>query len=198
MEVIIVMMIIGVLSVMSISGYISYRRAALLNFAADSFVSQVKELREDTIHGDFGEEGVAKCFGFYFSFVENGYEPTFFSQDFIGKKKWQGEEFEYQGCAEFNAVNSDTFSESDVFQLDSSVSVVDLIRGDGDVRPDDFVMRFSPPKGEIDFSVNGGSTFEKSKEDGDEITVTLKYGMSDEGKYQKQIKIDLSNGRIEN
>jgi len=93
-EILIVLAIIGVLSSLAVSGYLSYRRNALIDLSVDNFVSQVEEIRGWSIYGEVGgakyEEILARlengediesqeidvfCYGFYF---ENN-RPRFFS-----------------------------------------------------------------------------------------------------------------------
>ncbi|MFA5820619.1 MAG: prepilin-type N-terminal cleavage/methylation domain-containing protein [Candidatus Gracilibacteria bacterium] len=125
-EMIVVMGIIALLSVMSVAGYMSYRKSALVHLAGDDFKSQVDELRTQVLYGKFGVDG-PKCLGFE---VANG-EAKIFEENFSDKKAWEGEGFVSGECG-------DEKVEKGGFVLDQNVRILSS-------EPGIFEVRFVPP-----------------------------------------------------
>lgn len=219
-ETLIVLAIIAILSILAVGGYGQYRRAALVNLYTDSIVSQIKEYRDKTIYGNFGgerfeeiktavEEGTdldeeenlpgteAQCFGFYFENSESGYVPVSFSQLFTDKQEWVETGFSAVGCGDFNRENPESYIRTNKFELDKAVEIFEVnFAGVNLDNPGNFVMRFSPPEGNADYSLSSGTNFEKAFEK-KELIIGVKYGKSEEDRYKKQIIMDLSTGHIE-
>ncbi len=130
-EMIVVMGIIALLSVMSVAGYMSYRKSALVDLAGDDFKSQVEELRTKVLYGKFGEDG-PKCVGFN---IENG-EAKIFEENFNDQKVWEGGGFVSGECG-----SGRTYKDS--FVLDQNVKILKS-------EPDPFEVKFVPPDGESD------------------------------------------------
>lgn len=142
------------------------------------------------------DSGGAKCFGFYFGNSEEGdLKPVMFSQDFIGKQKWVDTEFVYEGCGEFNIDDESTYLVTQDFGLEQSARIGGIYFGEEEKELRNFVMRFSPPKGEIDFSWDGGSIWETVSIK-KEITLVLESGNSDEDQYKRKLKINLNSGKV--
>ncbi len=215
-EVLLVMMIIGILSTLAVNGYSQYRRVALLDLSADNVVSQIYELRSRSIHGDFGDDkyqdillkledgdmdfdekeestsdSFPKCFGFYFEEGENGYVPVVFEQEFLGKKIWNvvSKDWTYLGCGKFDSSKDVT----DSFELDGDASIVEVQGVRGSLS--DLFVRFLPPNGEIEISLDGGLKF-YSSDDFDEIAFVLKYGVSDDDYYKRKILFNLKTAGL--
>ncbi len=130
-EMIVVMGIIALLSMMSVAGYMSYRKSALADLAADDFKSQVDELRTKVLYGRFGEDG-PKCVGFS---IGNG-EVKIFEESFSDRKIWEGDGFVSGECG-----LDKTYKEGFVF--DQNVRILKS-------EPENFEVKFLPPDGESD------------------------------------------------
>ena len=151
-ELMIVMAIVAMLSTLSVNGYLQYRKSTVLALSIDDFLSQVAQLRAETIYGEvegkrlkeieesraasekeiaFGEVQVV-CKGLYFS---DGVFRSF-EQSFSDKYFWNGNEWIYEGCS-----GEMIFSE---LELD------DQIKFDFDK---DFYLRFVPPFASIESDV---------------------------------------------
>lgn len=211
-EILIVIFIVAMLSTLAINGYTQYRRIALLDFSVDSFISQFYELRDNTVHGDYGgsdferiseaiddigdpeweydpeagNSGEAKCYGLYF--VNDG-----------GVKSIKKLELPYSDKKEFDSATSTwfsagcdyegmTFGEFSDVSLDEQVSILGIYV-DG-IEFNNFAVSFIPPNGEIEVkNVRGESV------DAEEIKIEIKYGESSEEKYKRNIFIDLKSGQ---
>lgn len=200
-EILIVIMIIGMLSVLAVNGYMGYRRSTLLDFAVDSLVSQMYEARANTIHGDFGSEradeirqaieddamvdppvaGEAKCYGLYFEKNADEFDVFSFSEDFDSEKEWVGiSGWQYKGCG--------IFGQTDLMplELDEMVSVGDIISNSG-MSVNLLVMRFIPPNGDLKLSFDRNS-FVAPASTPDILQIQLNYGTD-----ERSLKIDLAS-----
>lgn len=198
-ELLIVMTIIAMLSLLAINGYMEYRKSTLLDFAADSIVAQINEMRSKAIHGDFGSEradvireelgsgdfaeassgietspsGTALCYGVYFQ----GDAIKTFSSPFIGKKSFDvvSGQWEYEGCEEFVADPNDQ-----EIAIDEQVKI---LSSNG-------FLRFVPPDGAIEVSYNGFDLVDPKPLS---VKIEIQYGLSDLPKYKRIIEYDLNN-----
>lgn len=207
-EVLMVVFIIGILSTLAISGYTRYRKDALLELNSDGLISQIYELRDNTIHGDFGKERYdaiveavedpdieqldpdtetsAKCFGLYF--FEN--QVKGFSTDFSKKKVWNEgmQDFVAAGCA-FNPQLRVDFESLFDLELDSDIEVYEIIDSDGS-EYDELIITFFPPDGDIEVKRN----FQQSVF-GDQIfTIGLKYALSEQDRDKRSVIFDTKSG----
>jgi len=210
-ELLIVIFIVAILSTLAISGYTSYRRVALLDFTADSLISQLYELKANTVHGDFGghafdevsaaieaketgedfvmEEGnlsEPKCYGLYFNEVEDGIvEVKSFELVYKGTKSRNGDlgsDYWIEETCDYGGLeNDENFS---FLEKDRAIEFVGVyvISGDNEVSLGEFVITFIPPDGKIE-------TVE-----GDTLRVVVKSGKSEDDKYKRNIFIDLKSG----
>lgn len=191
-ELLVVITIVAILSTLAVSGYMTYRRTALLSLATDDLISQIELARQKTVFGvgegddvsdvadDAGSgEGVvggdetlpvnvstARCYGVIFSPSTDAegklkFVPSTFWQKFNGKKVWKGEikEFQYEGCMVDR-------QEEVAMVLDGAVVIenISTLKGnfeeltgdlDGDPISGELVVRFVPPKGELQLSFGG-------------------------------------------
>ncbi len=210
----IVISIVAMLSVMSVNGYLSYRRSALVNLSAENIVSQISAMKSDSTYGGgneerkdeikaelsgegFGEEttsaeGTYKCYGV--SFVKDEDAGVFlvdgFSQPFTSKKVWGGdsEGWVYEGCGAVNDEASDF-----LFELDSQIFVKNFAfsNGLGGSCYDSFFMRFVPPNGNVETSC-GGSNFKVVDKDS-VIKFDVSYGKEVDNGSKKIVALNLSN-----
>lgn len=198
-ELLVVITIVAILSTLAVSGYMTYRRTALLSLATDDLISQIELARQKTVFGvgdgaddagddggaggvdevvgaDFGDEplpanvSTARCYGVIFSSSTDAegklkFVPSTFWQKFNGKKVWGGDikKFQYEGC-------TGERQEEVAMVLDGAVSIDEIatlsgnfedLTSDSDGTPvsEDLVVRFVPPKGELQISIDGGATF---------------------------------------
>ena len=172
-EIMVVLMIIGVLSSVAVGGYVQYRKATLLDFAVDSFESQLDEEKQNAAFGSFGGErsgsikdilsgqevesdlsiSDAKCFGMFFEKNSDGFfRVRKFEQAFVGKQIWNNVigRWIYEGCGGFDPVLSNLIFED--IDLDSDVKVKEIFHNDSQL--ESLVIRFLPPDGAIEFKRN--------------------------------------------
>ncbi len=173
-EMLIVVGIIGVLSLLSINGYMEYRRATILDLTVDNLISQVEQLKFRARSGEVGEEKFQeilkrldenekewsednkvfddlKCFGFYFSEKETGlFEVKAFSTEFDKMKKLNlsDSKWENLGCLDFSQ------KKDELFDLENDVKIFSENYDLNEV-----VVRFSPPRGDVFLSLDGGMSF---------------------------------------
>ncbi|MEK7672646.1 MAG: prepilin-type N-terminal cleavage/methylation domain-containing protein [Patescibacteria group bacterium] len=174
-EMLVVLAIISVLSIASVNGYTSYRRSALLDFAADNLISEFNQMRSRTIYQNL-------CYGMRFKQDGDFYSVTNFSQKFDGEKVWDVEQnsWLYKGCKDFGAD-----AKILPFESDPEIKIVSVESEKG-VDGDGLVVNFIPPNGKLEVS-----------EDFDSLLIKLQYGeVKDEG-LQKTVKIDLKNALAE-
>lgn len=208
-ELMIVIFIIAVLSTLAVNGYVQYRRSALLDFAADNFVSQLYALKDKAVHGAYGEseyeaitnailEGSAlpqgndepKCFGVKFFEPDDlnllGAEK--FEIGFDSKKGLENEVMVQIGCPQ-STVGVDTYISSS-FELDSLVKV-EGVYDDSRAELSGLSIMFVPPDGELKVYDNVGEY------SGTFVEVVFQYGESIEDRYKKSIFIDSKSGKAE-
>jgi prepilin-type N-terminal cleavage/methylation domain-containing protein len=182
-EVLIVIGIIGALSMLSINGYMDYRRSAILDLSVDNIISQILQSQSRARFGevssqkfdeivsrlenpDFDEGDLVKedsrCFGFYFINEEGEFRIKGFSLSFLNLKNYDilTKDFVYSGCDDFsNRVDFDFVYEND-------------ISFDSDEKPlSDMILYFSPPSGEVFSSIDSGLNFGK-----EDFSFLIKYG----------------------
>jgi prepilin-type N-terminal cleavage/methylation domain-containing protein len=205
-EILIVIMIIGMLSVMAIGGYTSYRRVALVNLNADNLVAQILEARGKASRGDFksaraGEirdgltNGVttfapsetpdAQCFGFELNQIDGEFVAKNLSWDFDNVKEWMQGRWQEKGC--------DGEASDGVFQ----VEVDDMIHieevkyttssSEFDVSSS-ATLKFAPPNGDLEFLADGNNHNEAET-----LNILVKYGTSEEPRYKRKIIVDLKS-----
>lgn len=210
-EMLIVLFIIAVLSTLAINGYTEYRRTALLDFAADSFTAQFYELRDNTIHGDFGgvvfdeiseaiaadeeyvatEENTASCFGYYLSGIGGEYSVQKFEISYSNKQyfdsgtgTWRRKGCEYGELTDLAVPN--VFSG---LGLDKEVNILGIYDENGINLSEDIAITFIPPNGEIFIdSMSGNVPLE--------VRIEMKYGKSGEDRYKRNIFVDLTSGQV--
>ena len=189
-EILIVVMIVGLLSSIAIGSYTHYRKASLLELAADNIISSLYGARDNVKFGkdlpasggsigSTGSAGSAKCEGVRFSDQDGGQGPGYVkrvSTEFSSKKKWVDGGWQITGCA------SDV--EEKLIELDDLVSVEKILL-DG-VEISECEIFFAPPDGDVVFRESGGGG-------GDSLEVVVKYGEGADDSYRKIIGIDLKN-----
>lgn len=210
-EMLIVMFIIAVLSTLAINGYTEYRRTALLDFAADRFTAQFYELRDNTIHGDFGgvafdeistaiedeeeyvatEENIANCFGYYLS-VGSEYSIQRFEISYSNKLEYDVVTGAWtRGGCEYSELRDLTLA-STVFSdlgLDKEINVVGIYDDNGVDLSENIAITFIPPNGEIFIDTLSGNAPLA-------IRIEMKYGKSEEARYKRNIFVDLASGQV--
>ncbi|MBT7736055.1 type II secretion system protein, partial [Candidatus Peregrinibacteria bacterium] len=196
-EILVVIMIVGVLSMLAVGGYTSYRRAALLSLSADDIVSQIYSMRDKTIHGDYKSDRKgkivevlqdggeleeidilttdARCFGFLYR-SEGGF--FLFSQEFNILKKYDSNSgsWLYTGCS--SGFLAEGVLEETKLSLDDIIKVAGVQQLDkwdniSQIGDSNFMIRFSPPAGDVEYFVDGAQV---SAIDLKEIVLNLKYG----------------------
>lgn len=169
-ELLVVIAIIAVLGLLAISGYIQYRKNAILNLASDGLVSFVKEAKSNSIYGvenrdrfafisqkledeelfeyDPEEEpqGKPKCFGLEFERAEDEYSLHKLRYDFVNKRVWDGSEWAYIGC-------DDETEERESIVLDKNVEI-ESVESD-ETEFDYFALRFIPADGVLELKHDG-------------------------------------------
>lgn len=198
-EILVVLAIIAVLSSLAINGYLQYRKSALLDLSADNIIAQINELREKTIHGDFGSGrydeiraelegsgddsgnpagGGSLCYGIFFEKSGENFEPRVFSVPFNGGKIWDNglKSWSYEGCDDLTGADMNNL------ELDENVFVKNITNGAG-MGFYDVVLKFMPPKGELE------SKFSKDEV----LKIRLQYGLTDDLQFQRDIIFDLYN-----
>lgn len=170
-EILIVMMIVGLLSTMAVSGYSQYRTSTLFGLAVDDLASKVYEMRSKTIYGTGNGnnyehikatlggasdvpvlvEDKAKCYGVVWSKDSNGsFSSRFFSQNFQSKKVWLNDKWNYLGCG--GRPQDTDFRPND--EADSQFFIKD-IKLNGAVQ-NSLMLRFLPPNGAFELMVDNG------------------------------------------
>lgn len=163
-EVLVVIAIIGLMSVLAIGGYSDYRKDVTIDLAGDSLVSQLNELRAQTVYGQIdsvraeavrselnGEvvvpvESPSLCYGASFEKDGDFWDLRQFREDFNDKKVWRGENFVYLGC--------DGNERPMNFEWDDNIWLQSITVDDQEVTSS-LVLRFLPPKGEFELKVDG-------------------------------------------
>lgn len=193
-EMLMVIAIIGMLSTLAVTGYMGYRKSTVLDLAVDNFISQLNQMRSNTIYGKAdsmrfddiqaavdggtGEiafaENLSKCFGIYFEQQGEYFVANSFQQDFVGKKVWDGQAWGYQGCPVPDAGVLEPLS------LDDQIVVKEISEGG-----DGFYVRATPPDGKL-----------QTGPEVENFTVVLGYPDELEEKYQRTILIDVVAGRF--
>lgn len=198
-EMLIVISIIAILAVMSVAGYMAFRKAALIDLSADSLIAQIDEMREKTIHGTKIEEVAAtagtpsdeflKCYGLKVSLNGGKYEMSAVNYRFTNKKVWKEGRWQYQGCGEGEDVG--------IFEMDSMVKVGELKIIDEEVENEEelvgaepLVLRFIPPNGDLEFLKNGAVVGGKNY-----LNIKINYGDGGDDRYSRTVKINLANGQ---
>jgi prepilin-type N-terminal cleavage/methylation domain-containing protein len=197
-EMLITISIIGVISMVSINGYLDYRRSVLLDLTTDNVVSQIEQLKSKTRFGDIGsakfdeinlrlsgEETSSvldelKCFGFYFKQmgITDRFKIVGFTLPFNNVKKFDvvKNNWSYEGCGKFVDRNEFDFNmENDVYVSADEISLENLI------------VNFLPPNGDVLSSVDGGLKYSEK-----DFSFLLKYG---EGDFRR-IFFNLQTGKL--
>jgi len=181
-EIIVVMGIVAMLAVLSVGGYLQYRKSTILNLSADSMVSQIYSQRDKAVLGAYKSQradeirteldkvsGVAtglsknvsipKCFTVLFEKGTDGKFLAYTSQkNFSGKKIWLGNSWVYEECKD--PING-TLPEKTAFDLDSLIKIDKVSVGNfsGNGKGNDVLssleVRFLPPDGKIEVLVDG-------------------------------------------
>ncbi len=155
-ELMIVMAIVAMLSTLSVNGYLQYRKSTVLALSIDDFLSQVAQLRAETIYGDVDGnrlkeimesraegaeeialgEGQVLCKGLYFS---DGVFRSF-EQSFSNEYFWDGSEWVYEGCDGEMIFRDLELDDQIKFGFDETVDK-------------DFYLKFVPPFASIESDV---------------------------------------------
>jgi prepilin-type N-terminal cleavage/methylation domain-containing protein len=178
-EILVVLAIVAILATLTIGSYGNYRKGVAVDIAGDSLVSQLNELRAKTVYGeldsarrgeivrelDGGEVAAvpanvaAGCYGLVLESDGAGAfgAPQSFEDKFANNKVWDGEanDFVYQGC-------NDVTRELRVLEWDKKVLIdgVVVFSGARETEVDrSLILRFVPPKGEFEVSLDDGLTF---------------------------------------
>ncbi len=209
-EMLLVMMIIVILAGIVVGGYTSYRRTALLDLAVDSVYSQVSELRSRVAGGLVGGERLADlrseleggdesdqvraerdCRGIFIEREGEDYQVRIFNQDFVNQQIWNEfeQEWDYRGCGPFSAQDPNlSFSE---LVLDEEVSLV-AVDYQGQPVTVDFVLRFAPPEGKIEYRLDGAN-FAEAFED-ERLEMIWQYGEVEDADLQRILDYSLLSG----
>ena len=202
-EMLVVLAIISIVSVAAVNGYSSYRKSALLDFAADNLVSEFNQMRSKTIYqdnnaekleqlrGELGESTTVTtaetiktsnlCYGISLKQDGDFYSINNFSQPFNGTKQWSVEKnaWIYSGCAD------STDKTSLPFEYDPAIKISSVETENG-VKQNDLVVNFLPPNGELQVSENLES-----------VLIKMQYGEEENQSLEKVVRIDFKNAIAE-
>jgi prepilin-type N-terminal cleavage/methylation domain-containing protein len=214
-EIVIVISIIALLSVTAVGTYVSYRKASLLDFAADNIVSQFYQMRSKTLYGDGNSERFdaiqselsaedtdvtvvvedlepsvpedvsSLCYGMYLPEGSKSDRVYFAESNFIDKKVWFNDNWEYGGCESF--VFTD---EAQSLAYDSDIKIISFEKSTGGDIKTPFLIGFTPPSGEAYFD---GDLFSNAPIAEDVFNLKIQFGEADDIRYQRIIKFDLFN-----
>ncbi|MFA7685397.1 MAG: prepilin-type N-terminal cleavage/methylation domain-containing protein [Candidatus Gracilibacteria bacterium] len=208
-ELLIVMGIIAILVVLSVSGYTSFRKMALIDLSADALVAQINEMKDKSIHGtDILKEAAApvegvtsdedeeflKCYGLRLKKEnpDSGYVMTAAVYKFTDAKVWDvpARKWVYQGCGD---ASEDVLDDA-IFEMDSMVNVEKITEMTGEVLADfsgdEFTFRFVPPTGSLEVLKDG--EFQSGE---NSIQIKIRYGMGEDDRYSRNVLIDLATGK---
>lgn len=205
-ELLIVMSIIAVLVTLAVSGYTTYRKAALADLAADGLVSQINEMRDKTIHGtgygvvgepvpaggDVADENI-KCYGLKFeknTDADDGYKINSVTQKFVGKRVWKDAKWEYRGCD--NVEENGQPLEMDQMVNIEKISILDGGLGT-EVSDTRFAIRFVPPNASLQVLRGGALEFVAARSGS--LVVKMRYGTGIDDNYARNVTIDLATGK---
>lgn len=214
-EILVVIGIVAMLAVLSVGGYLQYRRSTILNLSADSIVAQIYSQRNKAALGSYkGQRAeeirtklddvsgtqidlsadvyTPKCFTILFEKGTDDKFSAYLSQkDFSGKKFWKGDSWVYEGCPSSADV---TMSEKIPFELDSLIKIDNISVGNfaggsaGIPVSSSLEVSFLPPDGKIQVvkdTVSSGA-------DG-AMKIDISYGDGNKD-YQKSIFFDFVSG----
>lgn len=205
MEILIVIMIIGVLSVLAINGYSSYRRASLVNLNADNLVAQIMEQQGNADRGDFDSDRAdaikdtlsagetvlaegdsdAKCFGVSFENTADGFVAKSLKWDFESDRVYDAGELVYVGCDKTTVQSADVEIDDQVFI--SSVTYSGFSGNEQTVNSE-LALQFQPPAGELvvyddSFEIEGVYS----------VKILMQYGGGNDPRYQREIIFNLNS-----
>lgn len=177
--------LVAALAVLSVGGYLQYRKSTILNLSADSIIAQIYSQRDkamlgsykgqraeeirtelDKVSGNSGVETVlkkdvfdSKCFIVLFEKSVDGEFLAYMSQkNFSGKKIFVGDSWEYKGCKD---VTNGTVIQKNLFELDALIKIDNVSIGnfsEGGVKTQvsqSLEVKFLPPDGKIQVLVDG-------------------------------------------
>lgn len=170
-EMLIVISIVGLLAVLAVSSYTRYRKASLVELAAQNVVSNLYEARDGVKYGRVGGGDLSMCRGLLISTKDDvGIQKI--TADFNSEKVFAGGKWVSGSCS------ADVTTES--IGMDDLVKVVSVGSGEGGY--EELSIWFMPPDA-------------KTNLDGDDvITVLLQYGEDVETSFQRNIKINPKTG----
>lgn len=194
-ELLIVIAIVGMLAVLSIAGYSSYRKNALSDFAVEGLIAKMNEMKESAIYGVNQDP---QCFGVAFMMDAGNYKIGSFKQIFdtdakiwdSGKMKWVD-----QGCDKNQVPIIDTLT---TFDVDPMLNVASISIGSSSGSPPipgDFFVRFSPPNGEFEVKANGSSDWGAIPIGATNITIVTQYGGVADVIYERDLNIQIESGQ---
>lgn len=192
-EILIVIFIVALLSVLAIGGYSEYRKLTLLNYSADSVVSQIMELKDRVVYGIenevVDENIVSKCTGILFE--SNSNLTNRLSVEYSAKKRWDDIKNEWvQGNCN---IDDSTAWEKIPFELDQDVEFENafyVARGIKYGVSTDTILLFVPYDGKVLLK----EILSNLPLEADEIGFEIKYTNSEDAKFKRVIKIDLKSG----
>lgn len=209
-ELLIVITIIALLAVSSVYAYLSYKKGALLDFAADNIVAQFYQMRSETVYGqgnserfdlisdelggadpdtlDFDIERESKCYGIKYDAALN--ELHSFEVDFSDQKKWDssGETWKYEGCSDPTGADSTKLEYDELIQILS----VDFDGEEYVGGVSDFYFVFFPPEGDARYWDVANAAFADASGDG-LLALEIQYGEKDEDRFKRRVNLDLIN-----
>jgi len=220
-EILIVIMIIGLLSVFSVSGYSTYRRTALLELNSENLVAQIYQLRDLVAFGSYGNErgnlvrdaldgggdlldesvDGAKCYGVVFTKVledvrrgDGEIDLKFFSEDFNNTKVLKNGDFVYEGCVSDGRVTLNDF------EIAKDIVVRELFlraKSGTDVDVNDiFVMKFLPPNGDVEFVFGNDVNRRNMKSNYSGFGFIVSYAGNNDNRFEKEIFFDFNSNKF--
>lgn len=189
LEIILVLGILGIISLLAINSYGIYRKNIILDLGTDDFISQLESAKfqsrlgkTDSVRylelvgelsgfeprsGDTFPDSF--CYGILLEKDGDNFLAQTFQQKFINKKSWNSnlESFEFLGCnGDYLSLTSQDFI-LEPLTLEEGLAIKEISESTSDGASlatinDYFLVRFSPPTGDLDLEFDG-QTFSNTK-----------------------------------
>jgi len=198
-ELLIVIAIIGMLAVLSIAGYTSYRKNALSDLAVEGLIAKMHEMKESSI---YGVNKTPQCFGLAFVEDSGDYKIGAFKQDFLtGQKQWSDSELKWveSGCHVSDAPGPGDADKFMTFDIDPMINVSSVVfynsSATGAVDVGSFYVRFLPPNGELEVKADTGS-WGVVPSGAKFVNIEIQYGEGNDSNYRRNLVIQLDGSGI--
>lgn len=167
-EMLVVIAIVSILAIVAVSSYTRYRKASLVELAAQNIVANLYEARDSVKYGKATDSDFSKCRGLLIS-TKDGVGIQKMTADFKSEKIFKEGKWVSGDCSS----DSSGFV-SEPIDMDDFVNVVSVGIGE------ELAIWFMPPNAETNL-------------EGDAV-VLLQYGEDKDVSFQRNIKINLKTG----